>query len=220
MRLPKINQKVSLRIPQGAWEGLYSTYVEGIDQGTLTVAPPMYRGVNVPLLRGEEVMVEFIEGGERLAFPTRVLGHFTQVVPILSLELPAPGSIRRHQQRDFVRLDANLPISFALLPDEEPEKGEETERVFHRGRTMDISGSGAQIVTKEVYPVGTKVELILHLPGAEVTIEAEVVRLAEHPTPTEAWLGVRFIKLDERDRERIVRYIFSEQRSRRQKGLL
>ena len=215
MRLPKINQKVSLRILQGSWEGLYSTYVEGIEGGGLTVAQPMYGGATVPLLVGEEVLLEFIDGGERLVFPTRVLGRATEVVPILSLSLPAPGSIRRHQQRDFVRLDSNLPLRYAPVPEKDADPP-----VFHKGRTMDISGSGAQIITHEVYPIGTKLQLVLELPGGAVPLEVEVVRMAHHPAPREFWLGVRFTGVDERDRERIVRYIFSEQRFRRQKGLL
>lgn len=218
MRLPKINQKVSLRIPRGSWEGLYPTYVEGIGPQALTVAYPTYGGANVPLTIGEEVLLEFIDGGERLAFPTHVTGRYTQVVPILSLALPAPGTIRRHQQRDFVRLEATLPISFAVLPENPDEKG--TEKLFLRGRTMDISGNGAQIASAVAYPAGTRLELILELPDGDVRIEALVVRLAQQPTPKEVWLGVRFVRVDDRDRERIIRYIFTEQRSRRQKGLL
>ncbi|MFZ5814135.1 MAG: flagellar brake protein [Bacillota bacterium] len=224
MRLPKINQKISLRIPKGSWEGLYATYVEAIDQQTITVAEPMYGGATIPLLKGEEVMIEFVDGGERLAFSTQVLGRSQEVVPVVTLALPGPGGIHRYQQRDFVRLDTNLPLSYAVLPAGKPEakgeQGEEPEKVYHRGRTLDISGSGAQIVAHEAYPMGTKLELLLQLSGATLTLQAQVVRLAQQAGPREFWLGVRFVQLDERDRERIVRFIFSEQRFRRQKGLL
>lgn len=221
MRLPKINQKVSVRILTGSWQGLYSTYVEGVDQTALTIAQPMYGGVHIPLLVGEEVTVEFIDGGERLAFSSHVLGHFTQVVPIVSLMLPAPGSVRRHQQRDFVRVDVNLPLRYRLVPAKPPESDEEKgEAPYHEGRTLDISGSGAQVVAHEPYSVGTRLDLLLTLPGDSLVIEAEVIRVAESSNPREAWLGVRFTRVDERDRERIVRYIFAEQRFRRQKGLL
>lgn len=222
MRLPKISQKVSLRISQGSWEGLYSTYVEGIEQKAMTVAHPMHGGAVVPLQVGEAVLVEFIDGGERLLFSTRVLGYYTQVVPILSLAVPTPGSILRHQQRDFVRLDANLPLRYAFMAAETSDEGAEeaTEKVYLPGRTMDISGSGAQIVVQEIQPIGTRLELVLNLQGIDVHLETEVVRLPQYPTPRAIWLGVRFVRVDERDRERIVRYIFSEQRSRRQKGLL
>lgn len=220
MRLPKINQKVSLRIISGAWEGLYSTYVEGLDSQVLTVAVPMYGGGNLLLPKDEEILVEFIDGGDRLAFPTRVLGHLNQVVPLLALAAPAPGSVRIHQQREFVRLNANLSVSYALLLPETAEKEKGAQKLLLRGRTMDVSGSGAQIVTPEAYPTGSRLELLLHLQGGDVPIEAVVVRVAQQPNPKEYWLGVRFVKMEERDRERIVRFIFSEQRARRQKGLL
>lgn len=220
MRLPKINQKIALRIPTGSWEGLYSTYVEAFDQRSLTVAEPMYGGGTIPLLVGDEVMIEFVDGGERLAFNTQVVRRLTQVVPLVALALPAPGSIHRHQQRDFVRLEANVPLSYAPVPVSSPEEKEVPVRQYLRGRTMDISGSGAQIVVGEPYPLGTELDLLLKLPEGEVRLQAQVVRLVQQLKGREVWLGVRYTAVGERDRERIVRFIFSEQRFRRQKGLL
>lgn len=227
IRLPKINQKAFLRLRSGPWAGLYPTYVEGLDASSLSVAQPMFGAELVPLPVNEEVYVEWVEGGERFAFPTYVIGHAKQVVPIVTLARPKPDVVQRHQQRDYVRLDATLPMAYAALPEpgeEVPDapaaEGEPEPLQYLGSRTLDISGNGAQIVTHQVLPVGCKLVMKLDLQGEELEIGAEVVRLADQPGSTEARLGVRFTEMSERDRERIVRFIFNEQRSRRQKGLL
>ncbi len=222
MRLPKINQKVELQIPTGSWKGSYSTYIADIDDGTISVAQPMVGGSTVPLLRNEEVALEYvIESGERLHFPARVLGHYGMGVPVITLSMPTPQQVQRYQLRDFVRLDANVPLYFALKPAPGLSAEEEDrQKVFHRSRTSDISGSGAQILLDKVYPSGTRIDLVLQLEGANLPLTAEVVRTVQQVTPKEVWTGVRFLRVEERYRERIIRFIFSEQRTRRQKGLM
>lgn len=225
LRLPKINQKAFLRLRSGPWAGLYPTYVEGLDATSISVAQPMFGADLVPLPIDEEVVVEWVDAGERFAFPCQVIGRTMQVVPIVMLTLPQPGMVKRHQQRDFVRLDATLPVVYARLPELESTGSttadEEPQALQYLGsRTLDISGNGAQIVTHQVLPIGSKLVLKLDLQGEELEIGAEVVRLADQQGSNEAWLGVRFTELSERDRERIVRFIFNEQRTRRQKGLL
>jgi len=224
LRLPKINQKVELKVLSGPWRGAYSTYIADLDSRTLSVAQPMVGGMAVPLPRNEEVELEFIiENGDRLHFTTRVLGHYVQVVPVITLAMPSPDSVTRHQLRDFVRLDANIPLYYAikppasegLSPDEEDKR-----KVFHKSHTIDISGSGAQILFKESHPVGTMLDIVLQLEGMNLPITAQIVRIVQQVKPKEVWLGVRFTKVEERYRERIIRYIFNEQRARRQKGLM
>lgn len=220
MQLPKINQRVDVRILVGPWAGSYSTYVSDIDQTSLSVAFPMFGETTVPLPIGEEIAVEYlIRHNDRGIFHTRVLSHAVQGVPVATLQLPSGDQIERVQLRNFVRLEASLPLHFSVL--QEKAKGDEqSEKVFLASRTNDISGGGAQILCPEEYPVGTRLEMVLQLDEENLPIIGEVVRAHGRIGPTEIWLGVRFVLIDERTREKIVRYIFSEQRSRRQRGLL
>lgn len=220
MNIPGVNHKVFLRLDEGPWRGRYSTYVEALSEDGLIVAVPMFGGTYVPLRPGDIVTVEYMEGQERMGFSTQVLSRSEERVPLLALAYPAPGSVVRQQLRDFVRLDIGLFVQYAVIPSWSPEAEEDQERVYLTGRTIDISGSGAQIVTAERYPHGTRLELILDLAGHEIYLEAEVVRQSEHPVTKEHCLGVRFTKVDEHDRERIVRFIFREMRARRRKGLM
>lgn len=224
MNLPRINQKMWLRVTSGPWKGHYPTYVEGIDPHGITVAVPMFGGSYVPVGVDDVVSLDFLEGGERLGFQAQVLQRIEGSVPLLILSQPSPGSVMRQQLRDFVRLDITLPVSYAIVPNERPtvklEQQPKEPKRFLMGRTIDLSGGGAQMITGEPHPIGTKLELILELDETTLQINAEVVRKADHPGTREVCLGVHFIDLCDRDRERIVRFIFQEQRERRRKGLL
>ncbi|BAD40471.1 conserved hypothetical protein related to flagellar biosynthesis [Symbiobacterium thermophilum IAM 14863] len=221
LRLPTINQQLTIYIPTGWWKGRYSTYLEALEDSTIRVAHPMFGSALIPLMPGDEVMVEYVYNGERVGFAAQVLQRVTEETPALILTRPGPGDIRRQQLRNFVRLDISLPIEYApggrKAGEEEPE--------LLPGRTVNISGGGALIVTGESYPPGTRLDLVLHLPDRVIPVEAEVVRhvpVAVVPgsgDPVQTRLGVRFTQIEERDREQIIRFIFAEHRRRRRKGL-
>lgn len=232
MRLPTINQRIMLRIPSGSWKGRYSAYMEAVESATIKIAHPMFGSGLVPLFPGDDVVVEYLQDGERLAFDAKVVGRDLQQVAMLILTRPETKGIYRQQLRDFVRLEVNLPLEYVLSshaqepnPDPDSNAGSklapsQEQKPLAEGRTVDLSGGGAQIITQEAFRVGSKLDLVLHLPKQVVFAEAEVVRQIGHDTPDEFSLGVRFTAIEEREREHIVRYIFSEQRRRRQKGLI
>lgn len=222
MRLPTLNQHLTIYIPNGAWKGRYASYLEALEDSTIRVAHPMYGSALIPVMPGDEIMVEYVYQGQRVSFPAWVLERTREDPPALVLTRPASGDIRRQQLRSFVRLDVSLPIEYAVSG----QKSEGEQAQLLPGRTVDISGGGALIVTREPYAPGTRLDLLLHLPDRVIPAEAEVVR--QHPVPVvpgsgetaEPRLGVRFTQIEERDREHIIRFIFTEYRKRRQKGLV
>lgn len=218
MELPNINQKIEFKILHGPYSAAYSTYVDDANDQFIAVVRPLVGGKPVPLALGETVRVEYaVKGLARLAFPTRVLGLEEEQVPVARLSLPDKTQVERFQQRDFVRMDAVLSLLYYVVstPDHTPRPG----GVF-RSHTRDISGNGAQIMCPEAYPVGTQLDIHLEVAGRSVHAVGEVIRLVQQLSPKENWVGIRFVGLDERDRDVIIRYIFTEQRERRKKGLL
>ena len=217
MRLPAINQRVTIYIPQGSWKGRYSTYMEALDEATVRVAHPMFGSALVPLMPGDQVVVEYLESGGRIGFEATVVQRTGDQIPGLILTRPKPEEIRRLQLRDFVRLDVSLPLEY--VPCGARPSGEKGEVPLAPGRVIDLSGGGALILTDEDFQVGARLDLVLHLPKRLIPAEAEVVRrVTDVEGPIR--LGVRFTAIDERDREYIVKYIFAEQRRRRKLGLV
>lgn len=218
MELPEINQKVELRVLNGPFASTYPTYVEEAGNEGITVVHPAVGGKLVPLVPGDAVRLEYaVPGMARLSFLTRVTGLDGGNVPLITVAVPDKEKVERFQQRDFVRLDANLKLLYYVVST--PETSSRPGGVF-RSHTRDISGNGAQILCPEPYPPGTQLDIHLEVGDRVVHAVGEVIRQVQQLSPREFWMGVRFVGLDERDRDVIIRYIFSEQRERRRRGLL
>jgi len=88
----------------------------------------------------------------------------------------------------------------------------------------DLGAGGMMIVAPEELAEGTLLEVDFGLPtGDTFSLLARVVRFIKtvrRGSRLEHWSGVRFIGIDDDDRDLITRYIFQEERLRRKKGLL
>lgn len=218
MELPNINQKLEFKVLHGPFAAAYSTYVEDAGQHGITVVHPAVGGKPVPLAVGETVRLEYaVKGLARLSFPARVVAVEESSVPLVTLSLPEKNEVERYQQRDFVRLDATLNLLYYVVST--PDNAARPGGVF-RSHTRDISGNGAQILCPEPFPPGTQLDIHLEVNGRVIHAVGEVIRQVAQLSPREYWMGIRFVGLDERDRDLIIRYIFSEQRDRRRRGLL
>ena len=217
MELPRFNQKIEVEVLSGPYASSYSTHVVGADGRSISIVHPMVGGRLLVLNPGENVRVEFaVKGMARLSYLARVMDVDTRVLPVVVLSVPDEGRVERYQQRDFFRLDASLPLTYSVryVPDGSVRSGAKI-----RTTTRDISGNGAQVLCAEFYPKGTQVEIDLEVEERILRITGEVVRLVEQLSRREFWQGIRYIGLDELDRELLIRYIFKEQRRRRQHGL-
>lgn len=218
MELPNINQKIEFKLLHGPYAAAYSTYVDDADEYSLTVVRPSVGGQPVPLAIGETVRVEYaVKNRARLAFPARIVGLEDPGVSLVRLAIPDKSQVERFQQRDFVRLDVNLPLRYYIIA-----TADHTARpggVF-KSHTRDLSGNGAQILCPELYPLGTQLDIHLEVGDRTVHAVGEVIRQVQQVSLREFWAGVRFVGMSERDRDVIIRYIFNEQRERRRKGLL
>lgn len=220
MDLPKTSQKVELRVLYGPYAGAYSTYAEGVEENSITVGHPMLGGTLIPMQPGDMVRLEYsVAGSARVAFPTRIQALENLGSPCVRLSMPEKGAVERYQQRDFVRLETNLPVTYRVIHAPDEDRTVRPDASIH-SYTRDISGSGAQVMCSEPYLPGTQLDLRLDVAGTMIHVMAEVIRQTQQISPREHWMALRFLGLSERDRDQIIRYIFNEQLSRRRRGLL
>jgi c-di-GMP-binding flagellar brake protein YcgR len=212
----RINQQVILRRLDRPDAPSYATHVEDIDDQRVTLSMPTQGGLPVVLPTGELIRAEFTSEAGVYTFTTRVLGRQEEPVPVLFVQRPA--KFERIQRRNYVRLEANLPIDYAVLVTTEATPS--PDRV--RSQTRDISGGGLLFRSPELLPLGTRLDVVIALGGVKIRTIGEVVRLVAEETEPEHsyWLGLRYVGIDERDREQIIRYIFDQQRQRRRRGLV
>ncbi len=218
MKLPTPNQKVELEVLQGPHAGSYPTQVLTVDKRVLVLVHPMVSGNLVVLSPGDEVRLSFaVPGTARIALVTRVTGVDERGLPVVMVSVPDDRRVERYQQRDFFRLEVRVPLTYSVLyaPDDVARPASPYESY-----TRDLSGNGAQIMVAEAYPGGTQLDLHLQVDDHVIHTVGEVVRLVERVGPRQCWVGVRFLRLVESDRELIIRFVFRKQREQRKKGLL
>jgi c-di-GMP-binding flagellar brake protein YcgR len=130
--------------------------------------------------------------------------------------------IRKIQRRSFFRMDCILNVRYRALDNivisDDDIKG---EGEFYKAKTKDISGGGICMLTDVRLEKSSYIEAFIQL-DKEVRFIGEVVRsnvLRKRGRPLyEA--GVEYKKIENRDREKIIGYIFEVQRDRLKKGWL
>jgi c-di-GMP-binding flagellar brake protein YcgR len=131
-------------------------------------------------------------------------------VPLLTLKID--GVWRRSQRRNAVR------VAVAIRPRVTDKVMGPAHRTLRLGVT-DISASGVQVRSQDELRSGDLLELAFELSGIdeEVTVRARVRRVYRHdrgPASRAVWdAGCEFEGLPDRLGQRIVQYIFAQQRA-------
>jgi len=193
----------------------YSSRIEEINDSSMVIAMPMSKGFPIILEPGAQFKGRIVINGAVFSFDSIFLDKRLEPFPVWIVSLPE--NIDKIQQRAFVRLSTKLPVSIVCLDNN--QNGEEVEIPAW---TRDISGGGMQLVVRKPLKVGSNLHLTFRLLPDDPQIEAvaKVIRI-EHPQPDRDiyWVGVNFVVIAEKDRSRIIRYIFQKQIEYRRRGI-
>lgn len=236
-----INDRVELEVLDGSLSGKnFITKVEDMTKKSITLAAPFdsERAFYVYLRPGVKVRISFPKKDAIYQFNSSVIESRSGRIPVIIIN--KPKEIFRFQRREFVRLDDVIPVTYKIavsekmdikykLVDKEEfsisDRGQ-IENDFLNGFTKNISGNGMLIIVKkDVAKLGNLLEIFFRLPERTkiFNVIGEIVRIAEEVRTEgddEIGVGVRFVKISEKDRTEIIRYIFDKQREIIKKGLL
>lgn len=189
-----------------------SQVLDIIDEGTLIVSGPIYRNKLVMIHRGERVRISYIvENKGRYVFDAIILsrGH----KGIYKLQLKRISNIKRYQQRRFYRFDISIPVT--------KEFDIKEEITIEECKTKDISGSGLKLYSNINHSVGDIVKCKFQINNHPIDVKGKVVRVENIDTFDYKYsLGIDFIGLNEKDRDRIIKFIFEKERILREKELI
>ncbi|HHW13829.1 MAG TPA: hypothetical protein GXX28_02710 [Firmicutes bacterium] len=204
----QIGQRIQLKAATSDNEW-YPSRVEDLTEATVVVGAPLKGGVVVPFPVGGVLDCQYAKDDAFYGFQTTVLERRRHPLPILVLR--RPKTVQRFQRRRMYRLPVVLPVVY------KPVDGEET----HKGNTLDLSGGGLCLATDERLERDTELELSFALSdGYAVEARGRVVLVNESRDgqgPPRYLHGVAFRELPEAIQERIVSFIFAEQRERRRR---
>ncbi|HOQ27730.1 MAG TPA: PilZ domain-containing protein [Armatimonadota bacterium] len=198
----------------------YTTRVEATDPDEFTVAAPLDERGEVPIRAGDRVEVRSDNEAGQIWFEAYVRGRCAEKVPVIALAWPR--SYERQQRREYVRVPIRMPV-LLIFP-----AAEGRPEIRCEARTRDLGGGGLQ--AQWLHPdtisdlMGRRLIIEIELPdgGEPVRAVGTVVRAREAGTETSpiAELGIEFVQVSERDRNRICRHIYNRQIELRKRGLL
>lgn len=188
-------------------------WVEGMN--ILHIAAPIYEGRVYPVQVDTEIVVSFIKDNNFYEFTARVIDRENKDnLPMLKIQ--ALNTIEKIQRREFFRIDINLPIKYRVIDSVDMESDEEYVETI----TRDISGGGLCMRLKEPIEIDKYLDCELSIFNS-VKFIGKVVRLIKYDTlhgPYKYEIGVSFERIDDAMREKIISYIFQEQRKLLKKG--
>jgi c-di-GMP-binding flagellar brake protein YcgR len=200
---PGIGQFVHVIAPSGA----------SIDARVRDAKPPARSRPASFLLRleeGEENPLELLADADvSIEFTNergvcRILGTGQAEGGETALRVNATGTVELIQRRDYVRVEAFVPVAYQ--PDG-PDGWTAT------ANTLDVSGGGFRIAVAEGLRLGDMLRFTLELGEGEEPLHAVAAAVRESG---EGEFGMRFLEVLEIDRQRLIRWVFARERLARQ----
>lgn len=211
----KENQPVELEI-SGDDNNRFRSRVEAVLDSELLVAAPIKGGALVPVQPGTVIKVTYVDTVAIYTYWCEIISRNGNIPPTLTLGRPI--GFKKIQRRNFIRMDVKLPVTLQRLNGEYAGTGESFTVT-----TADLSGGGMLFTTSNELAAGDLLEGTIELTGKDnIKVIGRIVRIIENPPKAEHRFsaGFEFIAIDEADRDKIIRYIFDQQRELRRKGLL
>ncbi len=120
------------------------------------------------------------------------------------------------QRRQYYRFDCRVPVGFNPPSADEPGKYDQIS-----GHTVDISGGGLSAITDKMLTADSVVSGSLSLDDYELKFEGKVIRCRREIINEELKYisSISFVDIEYKEREKIVGFIFNQQRELLRKGL-
>lgn len=165
----------------------------------------------------------YISSGDEIKFAFSRQNDSVYGVALKVLSADGSGTIevfhtldlRRSQLRQYVRIELSLPIKFRLLTTSDPDKSEIRRGEVVSARMSDISGGGLSLLCERSLRVGDLTSLGFQLPTANFSrISGKILRISlqEGRLKTFYKHHVKFVNMETRMRDKIVKYVFNKQR--------
>ncbi|KJS87500.1 MAG: hypothetical protein JM58_03945 [Peptococcaceae bacterium BICA1-8] len=207
----KINQIIEIEVEQETdFSGTYKTRIEDIKQDGIAIGMPIDKGGYVPLRPGQEVIIWHWDNSASYAYYCIVRDRSFETIPLIFLEWPY--KTKKIQRRGSVRVPTNLPLEYKLG----------NEDAFNKTFIRDLSGGGAQFVSKRKLIKGDILKINVFLPTEIISCTAKVRRVyTEVKNDNQRYLiGMEFIDIPEKISDKLIKYVFQRQRELIRKGVL
>lgn len=184
------------------------TKVADISNKGILVLPLVRQGRSITAYEGDNMLVTYWTNTSLFKFKSKVLQLLDD--PIDSVLIEYPKDVVKIQRRQYFRMDVtNLPVQFSNINDRSN---------VYSGSAVDISGGGMAFVAKnEEINKDDIIYIKMTLSDFPIELVGKVVRkfIKDKEKPDLYEFPIEFQSLRERDRDRIIKFIFEKQAEER-----
>lgn len=211
--LLKVNQLVELEVNIHQKEldntESFSSRIEDLPGDNILVAAPFRQGTPVSFPLGKEIRIRVRKDGVTHLLHTKLIER--KKSPQYLFLLSNPFKISRLQMRNWVRVDADLPVNYRMA-------GYPID--FYQATTVDISGGGIGLRSEHEIDKDTLLELQVQLPKAYLLQSTGLVTRCLPEKRGYYVIGIEFKDISTNDQDCLVRYVFQKQREHIKKRVL
>ncbi len=193
----------------------FVSQVENIlEESIILVSMPVSYGKMIKLPVGSGYLLLFFTEKGMLRFDASVVKYVKDGnVPLLVLRLDSSGE--KMQRRNFFRYQCLLPLKFSVIDEENLSGNNYSVNEMHTGVTKDIGGGGLRFVSNADISGYSKINVIVML-GKEyfVAIAKVLYKLTSPNSNYKFQYRTGFISILPEEQEKIIQYIFNEQRKK------
>ncbi|GAA0746197.1 flagellar brake protein [Clostridium oceanicum] len=208
--------KVNNRVEIEREDGYYKSIIQDIKDDSLYISIPVSEGSYLPLHENEQITGLYFNGRDILKFTTIVTGR--KIDKILMLKIKRPESYKKVQRRSFVRINVLLDTCCACMNKtkelKDITKGQFNGNLdieFFNATILDLSGGGAKLSSKRELFLGEIIIMSIPFDEETITLKSKIVRKEKDDNNVTVY-GIKFIEVDDRNREKIIRFIFMTMR--------
>jgi len=212
-----LNQHMEIAGP--AEDFYYHTWVWKVLPQSIQVLMPKNSGRYFLPQDGSLVRVRFVSGEALYSFMTNVAGKTSAGAEPL-LVMNKPERLNRIQRRDYYRHPVLLKAEYSLIADID-KSGHAGHGDWVRAYTLDVSGGGLRFASEKRLREGIALQMRLYLPARKeepsetVEMAGEIIRAFPRRSKGDQYVYcLQFSRIEEAQRDRIIRFIFADVRKR------
>jgi c-di-GMP-binding flagellar brake protein YcgR len=216
---PAINELLQVQLQDDPNPSTYRSRIENIVEEKLVATWPTAGGIRLPLHADQMLNFSLVRDGNPYAFTGLVDSTASDPLPQITVILNS--ELHKVQRRQNYRIKSLVPtellgeIPVELMGSVSSASGKHGPiPIFIRTTTYNISAGGIAIRNPKGVPEGTLLEAKIGLPDKEPTIKVPCRVVYNEPSvdnPELHQIGIQFLAISEKERARIVRYIYRTQ---------
>lgn len=206
-----INELLQVQVAREPNAVSYRSRIENIVDGKILAAWPTSNGIRLPVHRDQILDFSLVRDGNAYVFTGMVDSTSSEPLPCITVIVSS--AIEQVQRRHDFRIKCLIPVEVSGNI-RTSSKSDAPEPLHLKTTTYDISASGLSIRNAKMIPDGSLLDIKIGLPDGESMIRVPCRVAYCEVSRDNARLyhsGIQFLAISEREKARIVRYVYRTQ---------